>query len=457
MKTNLSVQTLLAALRNGICTSRELQHALRLSQPRIAQLLKAAGRDVVAIGAARSCRYATPRSLRGNPRPLPLYRVEARDAAMLVSVGEVVPLAPSNTGDTLVRWNLSGESGEQIHEGFPAFLADMAPQGFLGRQFAHQHPELELSPDVGLWSNDDILYALSREGHDMPGAWIVGEQAAERWLAGRQHPDAPPLGGPLIAQGDSAAAFLRLAEETMRGAAPGSSAGGEQPKFLCRVQDAHGEGEIRAVIVKFSPPDDTAANVRWADLLCAEHVAQTVLREAGIPAARTRLLRAAGRTFLEVERFDRVGAFGRRHVLSAKALADALGCRASWLEMAQAFQRAGHIQAEVVERVRLLAAFASQIHNNDTHPGNLAFLPLADAPSLVLEAGRFELAPVYDMLPMQYRPREDASVPSESFPEPLPSAALLPMWEAAARLAEQFRARLAQEPLVSPDFRALWK
>jgi hypothetical protein len=441
-----------------------------VGQPRIAQLVKTAGSAITRFGAARSSRYGTARLPNPNPRPLPLYCVEAQDAATLRLVGEVVALAPAPNGDVLVRWEDGGSSGELLHEGFPCFLADMTPQGFLGRTFAHQNPLLQLPPDVSRWSSDNVFHALSNAGHDMSGAWIVGEAAAEKWLAARHAGEdaAAPLGGPAVPQRGRAAAFEKLATQTMNGAPPGSSAGGEQPKFLCRVKTvpsastAAGTSGVRAVIVKFSPPRETSAGTRWADLLCAEHLAQTVLAEAGLPAARTRLVRGATRTFLEVERFDRIGAFGRRPFVSFKALAMARDgdIGDTWFGLAQAFRDAGFVGEKTVAQTRLLAAFAAQIHNTDTHPGNIALQPVEAAElSLLGDAPRLELAPAYDMLPMRYRPSPQDGVTMDNSPAapPPPSPSLLPAWDEAAQLAARFRERLLADETISPKFRALWK
>jgi len=83
-------------------------------------------------------------------------------------------------------------------------------------------------------------------------------------------------------------------------------------------------GKFQALLVKFSAAESSPVSQPWADLLACEHLALETLREQGIPVARTELLDAAGRRFLEVERFDRVLGVGRRSVLSLGTLEDAL-------------------------------------------------------------------------------------------------------------------------------------
>jgi hypothetical protein len=68
--------------------------------------------------------------------------------------------------------------------------------------------------------------------------------------------------------------------------------------------------------------------------------------------------------------------------------------------------------------------------------------------------GHFELAPVYDMLPMLFAPQDDQLV-SRSFEPPSPRAAWLSVWTAARALAESYWARLAQDSAISADFRGI--
>lgn len=55
-------------------------------------------------------------------------------------------------------------------------------------------------------------------------------------------------------------------------------------------------------------------------MLVAEHLAACILSEAGISSAKTQLLEAGGRYFLESSRFDRVGVHGRRGLVSLAVL-----------------------------------------------------------------------------------------------------------------------------------------
>jgi hypothetical protein len=62
-----------------------------------------------------------------------------------------------------------------------------------------------------------------------------------------------------------------------------------------------------------------------ADLLVCEHLAaQTLSAIEGHCAARTRIIQASGRTFLESERFDRSGDLGRSAAVTLFAVEAAL-------------------------------------------------------------------------------------------------------------------------------------
>lgn len=84
---------------------------------------------------------------------------------------------------------------------------------------------------------------------------------------------------------------------------------GEQPKFTAYAMAPDGP---RHVIVKFSELEESAISERWRDLLLAEHIVLDTLHQAGIPAAKTRIVDCNGQRFPEVERFDRSGSLGRR-------------------------------------------------------------------------------------------------------------------------------------------------
>jgi serine/threonine protein kinase HipA of HipAB toxin-antitoxin module len=229
----------------------------------------------------------------------------------------------------------------------------------------------------------------------------------------------------------------------MAGAPAGSSAQGEHPKFSVRIE--RGGDEVHA-FVKFSPPRDTAVGERWADLLVAEALASDVLNAAGIPAARSRVLDADDRRFLESERFDRVGDDGRRGTASLLAVAaEHHGELDTWARAARRLRDDGLLSEADAERIALLDAFGALIANTDRHLGNLTLFDRLEGP--------FELAPVYDMLPMQFAP-SDGDVVERAFEPDGARAETLRAWPRARELALGYWAALAEDPRVSGAFRA---
>ena len=203
-------------------------------------------------------------------------------------------------------WPVDEGSRDGGWEGLPYPLYDMQPQGFLGRAFARaSHAELEVPPHPGEWSDDDVLHVLARRGEDCSGHMVVGEASLRRHQQQRLRTD-DPLADDQVACAYVAAATQAASQAASQGGA-GSSAGGEFPKFTARRALA-GAATVE-VIVKFSGVADAPSTQRWADLLVCEHLAlQRVPALGAVCTAATRLVQAGGRSFLESERFDRVGA-----------------------------------------------------------------------------------------------------------------------------------------------------
>jgi hypothetical protein len=227
----------------------------------------------------------------------------------------------------------------------------------------------------------------------------------------------------------------------------GSSVEGEQPKFLATLADI-GPAPT-PVIVKFTDQLSTATGRRWADLLVAEAHALAILHAHGEAHAVPRLLDAGGRRFLEVPRYDRVGPFGRRGVISLRALHDAFPSPSAtqWPAAAASLAALDLLAPETVRAIRRRHAFGRLIGNSDMHFGNLAFW--CD------DALPFRLAPAYDMLPMQWAPTPGEAAPDPAFEPALPLPADREIWHEAAAWADAFWARVANDPLVSPAFGAI--
>ena len=187
---------------------------------------------------------------------------------------------------------------------------------------------------------------------------------------------------------------------------------------------------------------------RWRDLLIAECVALQTLRDLQIPAAQARWFDADGFTFLEVDRFDRVGARGRRGVLSLWALDhEFYGRGHDWRALADAMQSDRRLSGAEAARVRWLDVFGALIGNSDRHLGNLSVFAEG-------AAHQCTLAPVYDMLPMHFAPAQ-LQLPRREYVVTAPRAETWSVWADAARAALTFWQRLSNERALSDDFRAL--
>lgn len=421
----------------GQLPASELLNRLGVSRATLMRAVRQLGPQIVSGGQARRSAYAARRAVRGRSDVFPLYRIDETGQAH-----EAAMLAPLHPGGCLVQWRepcpwpLDPLMADGWFTGLPFVMDDLRPQGFLGRHFAHAHASLLQVPmDPAQWSDDDVLHALSLLGIDLPGNYLLGEAALRTWL------DIDPAQALPVTKETWAQAYPRLAEQALAQGDPGSSAGGEFPKFL--ALRAH-KGEVRHVLVKFTGDDDSPATRRWSDLLVCEHLAGRALREhLGMATVNTRLLQAAGRTFLEVERFDRHGLRGRSAVCTWTALnAGHLGLPApSWVAGAQALHARGWISAGTQQDIARLWQFGRLIANSDMHDGNLAFRP------------GLQLAPVYDMLPMRYAPPRAAEVTMPAFVPPLPMPAEREAWQAALPAARAFWSAAAEDERISGEFR----
>jgi hypothetical protein len=98
------------------------------------------GPELVTLGATRSTRYALRRPLANAGSAWPIYRIDAQGRAQ--PWAEISSLWERNWRITWAgnepAWagHFSNSSG--LWQGFPFFLADIRPQGFLGRSLARR-------------------------------------------------------------------------------------------------------------------------------------------------------------------------------------------------------------------------------------------------------------------------------------------------------------------------------
>ncbi|BFO56893.1 type II toxin-antitoxin system HipA family toxin YjjJ [Acidovorax sacchari] len=417
------------ALRKGPHTARALSERLRVSQPTISRAIAVLGDEVLRLGRARSIQYVLRDLSRGHAA-VPVHRVDPQGRAHWL--GDLLPVHPEG-------YVMRQADGVVLHsDGLPWWLFDMRPQGYLGRAFLLRHGRaLGLPQRLPDWSDKDVMRALIAEGGDTVGNLLLGDTAVHQFVHG---PVPEPIPLP-----EKAAVYAGLADAAARGEVPGSSAGGEQPKFTAFAETPAGP---RHVLVKFTEAEPSPVSERWRDLLLAEHLALNVLLEAGIPASRTAVIDHAGQRFLEVERFDRVGATGRIGLVSLAALdAEFLGQgTGGWPPIVQALARQRCVCPEAVEMTSRLWAFGTLIGNTDMHTGNLSFISGQGRP--------YELAPAYDMTPMAFAPRSGGGVPA-AVPDPV----ILPgvpsgTWGDAVLMARQYLAALRGASGFSDRFSA---
>lgn len=401
-------------LAQGPASARQLVEKTGISQPTVSRALVLLGDEVLRMGAGPAIQYA----LRDAGRAFvgaPIFRVS--DAGQIRELGRLLPVRPA--GFVMVQ-----ADGVTLHsDGLPWWLFDMRPQGYLGRAYAAAHAAaLGLPANPEQWSDVEVLQALLAQGYDAVGNLLIGEAARERFLA---MPAAQPVA--------RATAYPALARAASAGELPGSSAGGEQPKFCAYSERGH-------VLVKFSVADDSPVSERWRDLLLAEHLALAVL------GTGSEIFDFAGQRFLEVPRFDRVGQLGRVAVFSLRALdAEFVGdAAAPWPALVARLAGAGQVEAKAVSAAALLWAFGTLIGNTDMHAGNLSFVSRHTRP--------YQLAPAYDMLPMGFAPRAGGTLVDTLAPAALIAAVDGNTWRQALALAEHFFARLCDSAAFSSRF-----
>lgn len=416
-------------LAAGPKSGSQIATEIGLSQPTVSRALASMGEDVIKTGQRKSTRYLLRDKSRGFGE-VPVYRVDTQGRVR--ALGTLVPVRPDG-------FVFNQADGVQIHsEGLPWWLLDMRPQGFLGRAYAARFgAELGLPSTVKDWTDSHAIRALLVHGHDLVGNLLIGAIARDKFI---NMPEPQP-----ISSADKSTSYANLAIGAAQGDSPGSSAGGEQPKFTAYAESA---GVARHVIVKFSEKQASPNSSRWSDLLLAEHIALETLRRANIAAAESCVCDHQGQRFLEVERFDRVGTLGRKAVISLSAFdAEFAGlANQPWPVITKSLSKQGVITPDAADVAEILWAFGSLIGNSDMHSGNLSF---------VSEHGRpYSLAPAYDMTPMSFAPTSSGRLPDAIHPIKLHSSVRTESWLRARELATNYLSSLLASDQFSLDFQA---
>ena len=409
------------ALAKGPRTAAQLTTALGVSQPTLSRTIQALSQTVTSF---RVTGQRTP--LYGLLRPLPMGLNPRQRIHRYLGKGHIRPFADVEFlagGATLER----AGSVTTLYEGLPPYMAFAAPSGFLGRLLAREAARSLLFPaSLKDWSDEHRVAYLFTQGLNLPGNLVFGDVSLQKEMELRAAAPIPAA--------KKLAHFTEMAS-ALKAAAYGSSAGGEQPKFLSLTEDSG------HVIVKFAK-----LGSRMAELLPLEHLALRALHEIGVPAAPTQLLAAGDHVFLEVARFDRVGPTGRIGMLSAGSIDDeSFGMRDSWPEFAARCVQAKVLPSSDARHIDTMAAFSELIGNTDRHFENISLL--------IGEDGEYKgIAPAYDILPMRY-----ASIGGGMDPDLTPIEPKIgtigpkpEIWEQAARAAERFWLSAQTEALPAP-------
>lgn len=425
-KTRMDFEKLGGELRrvlmNGPTTATDIYRYLGVSQSTSSRILARFANEVLVVGRARKTLYALRRTIPEVGFSFPVYRID--EIGKTFKVGDLQSLAPK------------GFYFNEFFGDLPYFMDDLRPNGFLGRLIPPEYPDLNLPKNINDWSADDCLKYLTRYGCDLIGDLIIGDDAFERYLEkNRTTPE-------YVQREKRDSDYPKKAVEVLQHGDPGSSAGGEQPKFSAIVGP-----DLTPVLVKFSPKIESDVSRRQADLLICEHISLEVLKKHGQSAATSTLIFGGNRVFLETMRFDRVGYRGRKGVISLNALDNEfVGKKGSWTSGASELLKQRRISKETCDAVRWRELFGQLIGNTDMHLANISFF--FQIPNIL------GLAPAYDMLPMMYAP-QNGQIVERNFNPMLPKPTDADIWQEVWMAGKEFWAIVVDNANISTGFKKI--
>ena len=401
-------------------SAAQLVERLGISQPTLSRTIHRMSDWVTSfrISGDRTPRY-------GWLRQLPLGIAPRQKIYRVLNTGTFTPFADVEFlagGATLER---VGSQSVTLYEGLPPYMAFAAPSGFLGHHLAQQAArQLRFPESLKDWGDEHRVAYLFTRGLNLSGNLVFGDTSLQAEMDLRAVAPTPAA--------HKGTHFLQMAT-ALKETAFGSSAGGEQPKFLGLTED------VGHVIVKFAK-----SGSRMAELLPLEHLALRSLSEVGVAAAATQLIANGDYVFLEVQRFDRTGNAGRVGMLSAGAVDDEFfGRRDTWSEFAARCETAQYLSSADARDVDTMAAFSELIGNTDRHFENISLL--------IDEAGEYaRIAPAYDVLPMRYASIGGGVDPALTPIEPKVGTvgAKPEVWARAMDAAERFWNAVQTEPMA---------
>jgi hypothetical protein len=386
------------------------------------------GEQALKVGRGKRTQYLHTREIPQVGNKITIFRVTQK--GNLEKQGMLYPVYPKG-----FYWMSNVPEKSRLFDDLPYFLNDLRPSGFLGRLIPRMYVDWSFPEDIRLWTAESTLRYLNNFGLDLVGDFIIGEVAARKFL------QTTLQGSSDLNTSTEIDLYEDLAKEVERHGIPGSSAGGEHPKFVTR-RNADGV----PVLVKFVANSKSTVTQRRIDLLWAEHLATNLLSTPELLAS-TRVIIGEAFTFLEIERFDRTGDFGRRGIISLLSLdTEYVGSGESWETVAQKLMGLNIIDLSIVERTQFREYFGQCIGNTDMHSGNLSFF---------FEDEKVTgITPIYDMLPMKYAPvQERLSFDNVALTSPHPSA--IAIWIRARDTAVLFWQQVQQSNGISKSFKEI--
>lgn len=429
-KIRLQAEVLAYLSRYGATPARVLCHTFKISQPTLSRIFSQIKDKLLIIGKAQETKYALNRKIDGVAQPIPIYEILEDSSSR--RFGLLHALQPQGF---YFESQLS-ETESSIYLDLPYFLNDLRPTGFLGRLIPTLHVDLELPSDIRLWTSEHCLKFLTTREWNSIGNFIVGEKAFQLYL---QNCHTIKNG---IESKSRIKHYLQYANNVLSMGDAGSSAAGEQPKFITILLP-----EIKHVIVKFSPPVNTEVGRRVADLLICECIASRVLRKHGQLTASTEIIIDKDRVLLEIERFDRLNQFARRGLISLFSLdMEFSGTLSSWSKTTTELIKQKILPPACYTTIRFRELFGKLIGNSDMHLANFSFFTKG------LQI--MEPAPVYDMLPMLFMPRGNEII-HKSFDPELPLPEERELWSLAYAAASEFWDEVLNDDRISDAFKQI--
>lgn len=268
----------------------------------------------------------------------------------------------------------------------PSSIRDASPDAW-GRRVIINRLAGGKRSDIDGVDLSELTYML-QSGSDRIGA-LDFQASASRYVA--RDPEAASL-AELLGASELVERGVPLTPELDRALRHGSSLGGARPKAM--IADG-----LNKYVAKFSAQNDTYSVVK------AEYVAMRLANHAGLAVAPVRLVRAAGKDVLLVERFDRQAAstgWLRRPMVSALtllALDEMMARYASYEDLATIIRHRFTAPRATLHELFGRLVFNVLCGNTDDHARNHAAF---------WDGNQLTLTPAYDICP-QGRSGNEAS------------------------------------------------